>query len=109
MLFIDFRQLTITSERDVARIRAEVERRVQPLGHKVYAIVNYRDCRIEPAVQASYLRMVEALEERCYLGVTRYGLSDVLVPDAGNFSSPRHPPHTLTGWDGAARSVLAVG
>src|SRR6185312_15235275 len=58
MLFIDFRQLTIASERDIARIRAEVERCIGPLGHKVYAIVNYRDCRIEPAAQASYRRMV---------------------------------------------------
>jgi propionate CoA-transferase len=60
MHFIDFRQLTITSNRDVERIKAEVERRIEPLGHKVYAIVNYRDCRVEPAVQASYRRMVES-------------------------------------------------
>ncbi|HZT47119.1 MAG TPA: acyl CoA:acetate/3-ketoacid CoA transferase [Hyphomicrobiaceae bacterium] len=77
MLFIDFRRLTIRSEADIARIRAEVERRVLPLGHKVYAIVNYRDCRIAPAVLDSYHRMLEALEETCYLGVTRYGLSGV--------------------------------
>ena len=63
------------SEADIARIRAEVERRILPLGHKVYAIVNYRDCRISPGVLASYHRMLEALEETCYLGVTRYGLS----------------------------------
>jgi propionate CoA-transferase len=108
MLFIDFRQLTITSNRDVARIKAEVERRIGPLGHKVYAIVNYRDCRIEPAVQASYQAMVEALEDRCYLGVTRYGLSDALEPDAGRSSPAHHPPHTLAGWDDAAKSLLAV-
>jgi propionate CoA-transferase len=76
MLFVDFRQLTIASERDVMRIKAEVERLIGPLGHKVYAIVNYRDCRIEPAVEASYHRMVEALETCCYLGVTRYGIHD---------------------------------
>ena len=33
MLFIDLRQLAIRSERDVERIKAEVERRVRPLGH----------------------------------------------------------------------------
>ena len=108
MLFIDFRQLTIASNRDIERIKAEVERRIGPLGHKVYAIVNYRDCRIEPAVRASYRQMVEALEDRCYLGVTRYGLSDALEPDAGS-TSARHPAHALAGWDAAARSLLAVG
>jgi propionate CoA-transferase len=106
MLFIDFRQLTIASNRDIQRIKAEVERCIGPLGHKVYAIVNYRDCKIEPAVQTSYRRMVEALEERCYLGVTRYGLSDIPDPDAG-----RNNPSQLAdpaSWDDAARSVLAV-
>jgi propionate CoA-transferase len=77
MLFVDFRQLTIATERDIERIKAEVERRIGSLGHKVYAIVNYRDCRIAPSVRASYRRMVEALETRCYLGVTRYGGVDV--------------------------------
>ncbi len=111
MLFIDFRQLTIASERDIARIRAEVERRIGPLGHKVYAIVNYRDCRIEPAVQASYRRMVEALEERCYLGVTRYGLSDILEPDARRGVPGRPSPleaRGTAGWDDTARSLLAL-
>src|SRR5262249_39274635 len=83
MLFIDFRQLTIASNSDVERIRCEVERRIGPIGHKVYAIVNYRDCTIMPAVHARYLQMVEALEERCYLGVTRYGLSGLHGEDAG--------------------------
>jgi propionate CoA-transferase len=94
MLFIDFRQLTIASNRNVERIREEVERRIGSLGHKVYAIVNYRGCRIEPAVQESYMRMVEALEARCYLGVTRYGLSDIREADAA--------------WDDPARPALPV-
>ncbi len=78
MLFIDLRQLAIRSEHDVERIKAEVERRVRPLGHAVYAIVNYRGCRIDPGVRDSYRRMVEALETSCYLGVTRYGMSGLI-------------------------------
>jgi len=109
MLFIDFRQLTIASERDIARIRAEVERRIGPLGHKVYAIVNYRDCRIEPAVQASFRRMVAGLEERCYLGVTRYGLSDALESDERSSRPPPGAIRDTASWDDAARSLLAVG
>ena len=90
---------------------AAVERRIGPLGHKVYAIVNYRDCRIEPAVQASYRRMVEALEERCYLGVTRYGLSDILEPDARRGGPGRPSPldaRVAAGWDDTERSLLAL-
>jgi propionate CoA-transferase len=84
MLFIDLRQLSIRSERDVERLRDEVERRVKPLGHGVYAIVNYRGCRIDPAARASYQRMVAELEASCYLGVTRYGMSGKLGPAWGN-------------------------
>ena len=59
-------------------------------------------------MQASYRAMVESLEHRCYLGVTRYGLSNVLEPDAGWSRSVRHPAHAPAGWDDAARSLLAV-
>ena len=52
--------------------------------------------------------MVEALEERCYLGVTRYGLSDVLEPDASSDRSSDRSPHALGVWDGAAMSLLAA-
>jgi len=88
MLFIDLRQLAIRSERDVQRIRTEVERRVRFLGHAVYAIVNYRGCRVDPSVRDSYRRMVETLEKSCYLGVTRYGMSGRLAPDPDHARSP---------------------
>jgi hypothetical protein len=81
MLFVDFRQLSIKCERDIERIKAEVERRVGSLGHAVYAIVNYRGCRIDPSVLASYRRMIDILERSCYLGVTRYGMAGRLLPD----------------------------
>jgi propionate CoA-transferase len=85
MLFIDFRQLAIRSERDVDRIEVEVERRVRPLGHGVYAIVNYRGCRIDPSVLDGYRRMAQALELHCCLGVTRYGMSGLLQPQADSY------------------------
>jgi propionate CoA-transferase len=87
LLFIDFRELAIRSDDDVARIRTEVERRVAPLGHKVHAIANYRGCSIAPSVLASYRRMVESLEKTCYLGVTRYGASATEEPEP---DSPDH-------------------
>jgi propionate CoA-transferase len=84
MLFLDFRQLAIRSKLDVDLIEAEVERRVRTLGHRVYAIINYRGCLIDPGVLNTYRRMVEALETRCYLGVTRYGMAGLLEPRADN-------------------------
>ena len=74
MLFIDFSHLAITSERDVQRIKAEVERYVKLLGRKVYTIVNYNGCTIDPAVAETYARMVDVLVERFCLGLTQYGM-----------------------------------
>ncbi len=82
MLFVDLRNLVIKSDRDVEQIRIEVERQVEQIGHSVYAIVNYKGCRIEASVLESYQRMVAALEQSCYIGVTRYGLSGRLSPGA---------------------------
>jgi propionate CoA-transferase len=82
MLFVDLRQLSIGCAHDIARIREEVERRVRPLGHRVYAIVNYRGCSIDPSMLDSYCRMVRHLEESCYLSVTRYGADGLSRPDA---------------------------
>jgi propionate CoA-transferase len=113
MLFIDFRQLAIDSNADIERIKAEVERRVRPLGHRVYAIVNYQGCRIDPSVLGSYRRMVEGLEASCYLDVTRYGLANVLRLGAAEISSSVDPlPCTLghDGWlDGGKPPQLATG
>ena len=91
MLFVDFRQLSIKCERDIERIKAEVERRVGSLGHAVYAIVNYRGCRIDPSVLASYRRMIDMLERSCYLGVTRYGMAGRLLPEPSRHDRPDVP------------------
>jgi hypothetical protein len=49
VLFINFERLRVRRERDVARIREAVEKRIKPLRRKAYAIVNYTKCVIEPA------------------------------------------------------------
>ena len=110
MLFIDLRQLAIRSERDVERIKTEVERRVRPLGHAVYAIVNYRGCRIDPGIRDSYRRMVEALEASCYLGVTRYGMSG-LIPEPDIDCRVDTPDRAASGdppWQHARNALLAA-
>jgi propionate CoA-transferase len=78
VLFINFERLRVRSERDVARIREAVEKRIKPLGRKAYAIVNYTNCVIEPAVFEGYSQMVKGPVEACYIDVTRYGTSGLL-------------------------------
>ena len=59
MLFLDFSQLAIISERDVQRIKTEVESYVKPSERPVHVVVNYSGCSIESAALESYGRMVD--------------------------------------------------
>lgn len=88
MLFLDFRHLAIKSERDVQRIKDEVESRVKPFGHRIYAIVNHSGCTIEPAVSESYARMVDALVDCCCLDWLPYGVHS-LPPESDRGASKR--------------------
>jgi propionate CoA-transferase len=95
MLFIDFRHLAIDSPRDIEQIQAEVERIVRPLGHRVYALVNYQGARIEPSLLHGYRRMVARLEANCYLDVTRYGATGSLRPAPQSANGGGRPSHAL--------------
>ncbi len=92
MLFVDFEGLAIRSEADVARIKAEVEGHVRPLGKKVFAIVKYSGCTIAPAVLDSYIAMVEELARTCYHEVTRYGAAGKLAARLGSGSPVAEVP-----------------
>ncbi len=84
VLFIDFERIEIKSERDVREIRRIVERLMAPIGHRVYAIVNYSGATISPDVFDSYSAMVQDVVDRYYLDVTRYGSSGFLRMKLGS-------------------------
>ena len=84
MLFVDFERIEVKSERDVRDIRRAVEHLVKPLGHKVFAIINYSGASIAPEVFDSYSAMVERLMDAYYLDVTRYGSSGFLRMKLGS-------------------------
>ncbi len=84
VLFIDFERIEIKTERDVREIRRTVERIMKPIGHRVFAIVNYSGATIAPEVFDSYSAMVQAVVDTYYLGVTRYGSSGFLRMKLGS-------------------------
>jgi propionate CoA-transferase len=94
VLFINFERLEVRSLEDVEGIRAVVESRVAPLHKKVYAIVNYENCTIQPEVMDAYSEMVKGLMERFYSGVTRYTTSSFLRVKLGDALQGRNvAPH----------------
>ena len=65
-------------------IRADVEAKLAPLGHKVHAIVNYDNFSIFPDILDDYSAMVSELVDRFYSGVTRYTTSGFLRMKLGD-------------------------
>ena len=78
LFFVNFEGLSIRSVAEIARIRHLVAERLLPLGHKVYAIVNYDRFSILPELLDAYSAMVQDLTDRFYSGVTRYTTSGFL-------------------------------
>lgn len=95
VFYIDLAGLSIHSVDDIERLRRAVESVTEPLGRKVYAIVNYDRLSIRPDLVDDYVTMVKGLMQRYYLRVTRYTSSTFLRMKLGeamtrNAVSPHH-------------------
>ena len=62
---------------------------MQPLGHKVYAVVNYDNFSIRPDLVGEYADMVRDVVSRHYLGITRYTTSAFLRMKLGESLATR--------------------
>jgi propionate CoA-transferase len=102
IIFINFERLSVRSIADVERIRALAEERLAPLGHRVYAIVNYENFTIVPEAIDAYTEMVRGLVDRFYSGVTRYTTSNFLRMKLGDALRDRQlAPHIYESADEA--------
>jgi propionate CoA-transferase len=77
-LFLNFEGLRVRTSKDVDDIKAAVERRCREIGHRVAAVVNYDNFRIDPELVDAYAAMVRHMEEHWYTHVTRYTSSAFL-------------------------------
>jgi propionate CoA-transferase len=78
LFFVNFEGLNVKSERDIAAIKTMVGDLLSPIGHKVYAIVNYDNFTIAPDMMDAYAAMVKGLVSAYYSGVSRYTTSSFL-------------------------------
>ena len=106
-LFINFEGLEVRSLADVAAIRTEVESRVQALGRRVFAVVNYDNFQLRPEVFDAYSDMVQGLVERCYSGVSRYTTNGFLRMQLGQALAARHVAPAL--FENAAQAMAGHG
>jgi len=83
ILFINFERLKVRTQADVDAIEREVDAHLKPIGHSVYAIVNYDHFELAAEVEDAYAAMVKGLVDRYYDGVSRYTTSGFLRAKLG--------------------------
>jgi propionate CoA-transferase len=110
ILFANFEGLTVRSVDDVEAIRAALEEKLQGLGRKVPALVDYDNFTVLPDVLDVYTDMVHDVVSRCYSRVTRYTTSAFLRAKLGHALLERGvAPHIFESAADARRHLHARG
>jgi propionate CoA-transferase len=78
LFFVNFERFSVHNRAEIRAIVKAVEQKLAPLGHRVYAIVNYDNFSILPELLDEYSAAVRSLVDRFYSGVSRYTTSGFL-------------------------------
>jgi propionate CoA-transferase len=84
LFFVNLEGVKVSSQETIQQIRNLVAELLDPLGKKVFAIVNYDNFSIEPELVDEYTAMVKFLMDHYYLGATRYTTSTFLRVKLGD-------------------------
>lgn len=108
--FANFEGFTVRSVADIEAIRAELERRLAPLGRKVPAIVNYDNFTVAPDLLDAYVDMVRDVAGARYSNVTRYTTSAFVHARLGAALKDRgHAPHIFDSAQEAEARLRELG
>ncbi|HKC45419.1 MAG TPA: acyl CoA:acetate/3-ketoacid CoA transferase [Burkholderiales bacterium] len=89
ILFLNFEKLEVKTLETIERIRQKVREICEPLGQKVYTIVNYEGFVLDREVEDAYLEMVKHVVERYYIGVSRFTTSSFMRAKLGDALAKR--------------------
>lgn len=94
IFFVNFENFEIRSHNMIEAVRQHVIDYLEPLGKKVFTIVNYDNFIILPQLTDSYANMIKELVDRFYFGVICYTTSAFLRVKLGDALEQRHlAPH----------------
>ena len=71
-LFLNFGGMRVRNEADLADIKDAVDATLEPLGTRVYSIVNYERFVADDDIIDKYMDLVKYVEEKYYISVSRY-------------------------------------
>ncbi len=74
-LFLNYAGMRVRDADDLARIKEAVDATLEPLGKRVYAIVNYDSFAADDDLIDRYLDLVRYVEQSYYIKVSRYTTS----------------------------------
>ncbi len=109
LFFVNLERFALRTRSDIRNIEKAVAEKIAPLGHKVYAIVNYDNFSIVPELLDEYSAMVRSLTDRFYSGVSRYTTSGFLRMKLGEALQNRGiAPHIFESAEEAERDIHDV-
>ncbi len=105
-LFLNFAGMRVRNEADLAAIKEAVDGTLEPLGKRVYSIVNYERFVADDDIMDKYMDLVKYVEEKYYISVSRYTNSGFLRLKLGKELGKRKVSSTVYGSGEEARSHL---
>ena len=110
LFFVNLEGYAIRTPEDIEEVRAAVVKVLEPVGHRVYAVVNYDNFSIVPELIGPYSDMVKGLVDRYYTGVSRYTTSTFLRMKIGEALKERKmAPHIYETRDEAETALKGAG
>ena len=89
IFFVNLEGYSVRSLENILEVKAAVEDKLEPLGKKVYTIVNYDNFNIVPELVEAYTDMVKDVVSRYYISTTRYTTSAFLRMKLGDALAER--------------------
>ena len=106
ILFLNFEDLEMKTIAQVDEGNALIRGIVEPLGHKVYVVVNYYGFKLDPAVEDAYFESARQLAEKYFLGITRFTTRAFMKTKLGDLLSKRGvAPHVYESEEEAKAAV----
>jgi propionate CoA-transferase len=106
ILFLNLSELAVKSTDVVDRFREKIRTLVEPLGHKVYAVVNYDGFELDRDVEDAYLDAVGDLGQHYFHGTTRFATSAFMRAKLRDSLSKRGVAPHIYESEGEAKGVV---
>jgi propionate CoA-transferase len=75
ILYLNFEDLQVKTMQVIADVVGKIREFCEPLGHKVYAVVNYDGFELDNDLEDAYLDAVQDVDDTYFHGVTRFTTS----------------------------------